>query len=197
VGLVVVGLALLVGGAHLFLEASIQIARSLGVSELVIGLTIVAAGTSLPEVATSVMAAIRGERDIAVGNVVGSNIFNILAVLGLSSAVSSNGVAIADEALRVDIPVMIAVAVACLPIFFTGYVIARWEGALFLAWYVAYTGYVVLAQTDPALSRTSGPRWSPSFFPSPPSRWRSPGGAAWAGALQKPPPGHTVRLMMS
>jgi len=141
---VIAGLALLVFGARLFLDAAVGIARTLGVSELVIGLTIVAAGTSLPEVATSIVAAIRGERDIAVGNVVGSNIFNILAVLGLSSIVSSDGVAVADAAIRFDIPVMIAVAMACFPLFFTGHVISRTEGAVFLLYYVVYTAFLVL-----------------------------------------------------
>ncbi len=144
---VIVGLGLLVLGARWFVDGAVTLARTLGVSELTIGLTIVAAGTSLPEVAASVMAAIKGERDIAVGNVVGSNIFNILAVLGASAAVSSEGVAVAVSAMWFDIPVMIAVAVACLPIFFTGYSIARWEGGLFLGYYVLYTTYVVLAAT--------------------------------------------------
>jgi cation:H+ antiporter len=111
----------------------------------VIGLTIVAIGTSMPELATSVIASIRGERDIAVGNVVGSNIFNLLSVLGLSSAVSPAGITVPDAALVFDIPVMIAVALACLPIFFTGYIITRWNGAMFLFYYLAYTLYLVLA----------------------------------------------------
>ena len=119
-------------------------ARELGVSELVIGLTIVAAGTSLPELATSVLAAVRGERDIAVGNVVGSNIFNILLVLGTSAAVAPQGVAVSPAALRFDLPVMIAAAVACLPIFASGHIIARWEGALFLSYYGAYVLYLGL-----------------------------------------------------
>ncbi len=113
-------------------------------TELIIGLTIVAAGTTLPEVATSVVSAIRRERDIAVGNVVGSNIFNILTVLGLSSIVAPNGINVTSAALGCDIPVMIAVTVACLPIFFTGHVIARWEGMLFLGYYTAYAGYIIL-----------------------------------------------------
>ena len=149
--LVIVGLSLLVVGARWFVDSAVTIARLLGVSELVIGLTIVAAGTSLPEVATSIVAAIRGERDIAVGNVVGSNIFNILGVLGVSSAVSSEGIAVHAAALRFDLPVMCAVAVACLPVFFTGHIIARWEGALFLAYYGAYVAYLILAATFPAL----------------------------------------------
>ena len=147
-GLIVLGLALLVLGARWLVEAAVSTATALGVSELVIGLTIVAAGTSLPEVATSVLATIRGERDIAVGNVVGSNIFNILAVLGLGGLVSPGGIPVPPGALAFDIPVMIAVAVATLPIFFTGYTIARWEGIVFLGYYVAYTVYLVLQSTE-------------------------------------------------
>ena len=143
-GLIGIGLALLVFGARWLVEAAVTTATTLGVSELVIGLTIIAAGTSLPEVATSVLASLRGERDIAVGNVVGSNIFNLLAVLGLGSIVAPAGVAVSRGALTFDIPVMIAVAVATLPIFFTGYAIARWEGGVFLLYYVAYTMYLVL-----------------------------------------------------
>jgi cation:H+ antiporter len=145
------GLALLVLGSRWLVESAVAIAQHLGVSELIIGLTIIAAGTSLPEVATSVIASIRGERDIAVGNVVGSNIINILGVLGLASLVSPAGVAVAPEALRFDIPVMVAVAVACLPIFFNRHLIARWEGGVFLAYYLAYTAYLILAATGSML----------------------------------------------
>jgi cation:H+ antiporter len=147
---VVAGLGLLVLGARQVVDAAIQLARDVGVSDLLISLTIVAAGTSLPEVATSILATIRGERDIAVGNVVGSNIFNILCVLGASGMVASDGLPVPETALRFDIPVMIAVAVACLPVFFTGHLIARWEGGLFLAYYVAYTGYLILSATGHA-----------------------------------------------
>ena len=117
---IVTGLVLLVLGARLLVAGAVSVAGSLGVSELVIGVTIVAAGTSLPEVMTSLIAAIRGERDIAVGNVIGSNIFNILCVLGLSSAIPDGGVAVNPGALSFDVPVMIGVAIACLPVFFTG-----------------------------------------------------------------------------
>lgn len=141
---IVAGLALLVLGSHWLVEGALVMARAFGVSELVVGLTIVAIGTSLPEIATSVLASIKGERDIAVGNIVGSNIFNILAVLGLTAIVAPDGVHVTAAALHFDIPVMIAVAVACLPIFFSGYVIARWEGWLFLAYYGAYTGYLFM-----------------------------------------------------
>jgi cation:H+ antiporter len=120
-------LVLLVQGADTLLESSIAIPRQLGVSELVIGLALFAAGTSLPEVATSVVAALRGEWDIAVGNVIASNLFYTLAVLGLSAAASPSGVVVNGAAVRLDIPVMIATTLVCLPIFFTGAVISRQE----------------------------------------------------------------------
>ncbi|MDX1520379.1 MAG: calcium/sodium antiporter [Anaerolineae bacterium] len=142
------GLALLVLGANWLVEGAIAAARFFGVSELVIGLTVVAVGTSLPEVATSVTASLRGERDIAVGNIIGSNIFNIVTVLGLTGLVTSSGVNVSMAALHFDIPVMIAVAVACLPIFFTGSQISQWEGFMFLGYYVAYTLYLLLNATD-------------------------------------------------
>lgn len=148
VGLVLVGLALLVLGSRWFVGSAVELARALGMSELLIGLTLVALGTSLPELATSVMASIKGERDLAVGNVVGSNIFNILGVLGMSGLVASGGIPVSAGALGFDLPVMIAVAVACLPVFFSGHVIARWEGWLFLAYYAAYTAYIGLAATE-------------------------------------------------
>lgn len=146
-GLVVIGLAMLVLGSRWLVDSATSIAKGMGVSDLIIGLTIVAAGTSLPEVATSIIASIRGERDIAVGNVVGSNIFNILAVLGISSVVSPTGVPVSAAALQFDIPIMIAVAIACLPIFFTGHTIRRWEGFVFLGFYIAYVVYLILAST--------------------------------------------------
>lgn len=156
IGLIVVGLLLLGIGSHWLVRGSVAVATRLGASQLIIGLTIVAAGTSLPEVVTSIMAAWRGEREIAVGNIVGSNLFNILGVLGLSSVVAPNGIVVSATALQFDIPVMIAVAVACLPIFLTGNVIARWEGGLFFCYYLAYTTYLVLHAMENAFSRTLG-----------------------------------------
>ncbi len=143
--LVLAGLVALVLGSRLLVTSAVAIAQALGMSELIVALTIVAAGTSLPEVATSVVASLKGERDIAVGNVVGSNVFNLLGVLGLASAASPDGIVVAGQALRFDLPVMVAASVACLPIFVTGREIARWEGGLFLAYYIAYTLYLVLA----------------------------------------------------
>ncbi len=141
------GLGLLVLGSEWFVNGATEFAEALGVSDLVIGLTLVAAGTSMPELATSVVAGIRGERDIAIGNVVGSNIFNILAVLGLTALVSGGDVPVPDTALRADIPVMILVAIICLPSFFTGRVIARWEGLAFVTLYVVYVVYLYLSAT--------------------------------------------------
>ncbi|MDI6802534.1 MAG: calcium/sodium antiporter [Bacteroidota bacterium] len=146
--LILFGGALLILGSNFLVEGAVELAKYFGISELVIGLTIVAAGTSLPEVATSVVAAIKGEKDIAVGNVVGSNIFNILSVLGLTSIVAPNGISVSPAALNFDIPIMIAVAIACLPIFFTGNSISRWEGAVFFGYYIAYILYLILEATQ-------------------------------------------------
>lgn len=145
--LVAAGLVVLVLGSEWLVNGAVAMARALGVSELVLGLTIVAIGTSLPEMATSIIAGLRGQRDIAVGNVIGSNIFNILSGLGLTALVAPRGIEVSTGALQFDIPVMIATAVACLPIFFIGHRIARWEGGLFFGYYVAYTIYLVMTAT--------------------------------------------------
>jgi cation:H+ antiporter len=146
--LVLGGLALLVLGARWLVSGSVALARAAGLSETVIGLTIVAAGTSLPEVATSVLATLRGQREIAVGNVVGSNVYNVLAILGISGLAAPDGLSVAPSIERFDLPVMAAVAVACLPIFFTGRRIARAEGLLFLGYYAAYVLYLALSASQ-------------------------------------------------
>ena len=142
--LVLAGLVMLVLGARWLVDSAVTVAEAFGISQLVIGLTVVAVGTSLPELATSLMAALRGEREMAVGNIIGSNIFNLLLVLGAAVAMSPGGIAVSAAAVNFDLPVMTAVAVACLPIFFTGHCIARWEGVLFLGYYVAYTAFLLL-----------------------------------------------------
>ena len=139
---------MLVVGARWLVDSAVTMARWWGISELVIGLTVVAIGTSLPEIATSVVAVLRGERDIAVGNAIGSNIFNLLSVLGITSLVAPLGIAVPAGVLAFDLPVMIAIAVACLPIFYTGNLVARWEGAVFLAYYIAYVLYIVIDTTN-------------------------------------------------
>jgi len=146
--LIVVGLGLLVLGSNWLVDGAVMIAKYFGISELIIGLTIVSIGTSLPELATVVVGCIRGEQDLVVGNLVGSNLFNILLVLGFTSLVAPAGIEVSQAAIWFDMPVMIVVALACLPIFFTGYLIERWEGGLFLAYYVAYTSFLFLNATQ-------------------------------------------------
>jgi cation:H+ antiporter len=148
VACIVGGLVGLVLGARFLVSSAVEIAEALGVSDLVIGLTVVAVGTSMPEIATSIVAAIKGERDLAVGNAIGSNLFNILCVLGLSSLVAPVALTVAENAKTLDVPVMIAVAVACLPVFFNGYQLKRWEGILFVAYYAAYVVYLVANATE-------------------------------------------------
>lgn len=148
---VAAGVGLLVVAARMVVSGASDLAADLGVPDLVIGLTVVALGTSAPEVATTAVAAIRGERDMAVGNAVGSNIFNLLMVLGTSAVVTNAGVEVADTALELDVPVMVATAVACLPIIARGHDLRRWEGAVFLFFYAAYLTFLVLDATDSGL----------------------------------------------
>lgn len=145
--LIVAGIALLVVGASVLVTGAVSTATALGVDSLVIGLTVVAVGTSLPELVTSLVAAFRGERDIAIGNVVGSCIANIGLVLAVPALFANGGIPVPAAAIALDIPLMVATAVAVLPIIFTGYTVQRWEGAVFIALYVAFTTYLVLNAT--------------------------------------------------
>lgn len=140
--LVIVGLGLLIAGAKILVTGAVEIGRICGLSEAVIGLTIVAIGTSLPELATSVVAAVRGERDIAVGNVVGSNIFNVFAIMGivpLLSPVKVSGIGL------VDWVVLLLFSVLLLPLMRSGFEISRKEGAVLVVGFIAYLVYLVLA----------------------------------------------------
>ena len=141
---ILIGLGLLVLGSNWLVDSAVKIARSIGVSELVIGLTIVAVGTSLPEIATSIIAALKGESDIAVGNAVGSNIFNLLGVLGLGAVVSPAGISVTENILRFDFLVMVFVALVTLPVFYLDNRISRAEGGLLLIYYVMYVAYVIM-----------------------------------------------------
>ncbi len=157
VALVVAGLIVLVVGSQLLVNSATDIAEAAGISDLVIGLTVVAIGTSLPELATSIMAAIRGQRDIAVGNVIGSNLFNLMSVLGLTSIVSSDGIPVSDVSLRLDFPVMLAATIVLVPIVWNGFEIKRWEGFVLIAFYLVYVAYLVLDASDSSAARVVGP----------------------------------------
>ncbi len=146
--LILAGLAGLVIGGELLVDGAVEVAAELGVSDLVIGLTVVAIGTSLPELATSVLAALRGQRDMAVGNVIGSNVLNLTAVLGTTSLVAADGVPVSDQALRVDLPVMLLATAVLVPVLWNGFVITRTEGAVLLGGYATYLTYVVLEAGD-------------------------------------------------
>ncbi|MDN3511251.1 MAG: calcium/sodium antiporter [Candidatus Jettenia sp.] len=133
---IIVGLGALVGGAYLLVHSAVYIARVVGISELVIGLTVIAVGTSLPELATSMVAAIRKESDISVGNVLGSNIFNILAILGIASIIQP--LQINTASLRIDMPVMLLFGIILVPIITWKFMITRIQGFLLLAGYSIY-----------------------------------------------------------
>jgi cation:H+ antiporter len=185
--LILAGLGVLVLGARGLVDGASTLAAMLGVGDDVIGLTVVAMGTSLPEVAASLVATARGHRDVAVGNVLGSNIFNLTLILG-AAALIGGGLEVPRGLLTFDFVVVVASATACLPIFYTGHRIARWEGVLFLGYYVVYVTYLVLDATGHAAA--SEMRDAVLFFALPLTVitllvvW---GRAVWAG---NPKPGH-------
>ena len=141
------GFLLLIMGARWMVESAVIVAELAGVSELVIGLTIVAIGTSLPEIVVVVAAALKKERDIAVGSVIGSNIMNLLAVLGVSGLFIQGSIPVADVLLKLDLPVLIAASLLCIPVFYTGRRITRSEGGIFLLFYGLYLLYLYLSNT--------------------------------------------------
>ena len=156
--LILIGLAMMVIAARWLVDGATAAARSWGVSELVIGLSIVAIGTSLPEVATSIVATLRGKRDIAVGNILGSNMFNLLLVLGLCATISpaAEGLRIEARALWLDLPVMIGVVVLCWPIFYTGRMISRLEGMALFGFYVCYMLFRFLQESSNPVTQVFG-----------------------------------------
>jgi len=137
---VLIGLALLVIGSKFLVDSSVEIAKTIGISEMVIGLTLVAIGTSIPELATSLVATIKKEQDISVGNVVGSNIFNILLILGVASLISP--IDVNFKMVRVDMAIMIFFAVLLLYLMRRNYQLSRWEGGILLVCYVSYIIYL-------------------------------------------------------
>jgi cation:H+ antiporter len=142
------GLVILAVGSQVIVDSAVEIAKNIGVSDLVIGLTVVSVGTALPELTTSVLASLRGQRDIAVGNVIGSNLFNILLVLGMSALVSSDGVKAQESAIRLDIPVMLAATAALLLMCWNGFRITRREGGVLVGFYVLYVMYLLFESND-------------------------------------------------
>lgn len=141
------GIASLSIAARFVVSGAEGIAQALGVPELIIGLTVVAIGTSAPEIVTTVIAALQGRRELAVGNAVGSNIFNLLLVFGATSTLAPNGISIGEDAVQLDLPIMLAAAIACLPIVFWDHKLDRWEGSVFVAYYGAYVTFLVLDGT--------------------------------------------------
>ncbi len=137
------GLTGLVIGAGWLVDAAVTIALDLGVGEVVVGLTIVAAGTSLPELATSIVAALRGERDLAIGNVVGSNVFNLVGILGLAAVTAPSGLPVASQVLGLDAWVALGAAALLLPLARSGGALVRWEGAVLVFAYAGYLAAVV------------------------------------------------------
>ena len=141
--LLVAGIALTVGGAELLVRGAAGIARALGVSDTIIGLTIVAIGTSAPELVTTIVGTIKGERDVAVGNLLGSSIYNILIILSVPCIIAPGGLPVDRQLLLFDIPLMSAVAVGAIPVFFTGRRVGRAEGGLGVAIYLTYLMWLV------------------------------------------------------
>ncbi|MFJ3469510.1 calcium/sodium antiporter [Pseudomonas sp. NPDC090201] len=146
------GLTLMILGSHLLVGAAVVVATDLGLSERVFGLTVIAGATSLPALMTSLVAAVRGERDIAVGNIIGSNLFNLLGVLGITSLIATGPLSISPNALDFDLPVMLGVALLCLPLFYSGYRITRLEGLLLLGLYAVYGLHIVSFTTGMPLA---------------------------------------------
>lgn len=144
VAMTVTGIAVVILGAEWLVGGAVGIAREFGVSDALIGLTVVAIGTSAPELVTTIVSTVRGERDIAVGNLLGSSVYNILLILGITCLVPANGLALTHNLVWIDIPLMVAASLACIPIFVTGRRVHRAEGA---AMVTAYLGYLVFLLT--------------------------------------------------
>lgn len=141
------GIAVVVIGAEWLVDGAVGLARGFGVGDALIGLTVVAIGTSAPELVTTVVSTIRGDRDIAIGNLIGSSIYNIVLILGVTCLVPANGLALPDSLVRVDIPIMVAVAALCIPIFLSGRRVSRAEGTFMVGAYLSYLVFVLTTQS--------------------------------------------------
>ena len=147
IGMMLAGIAVVVLGAEWLVDAAVGMAREFGVSDALIGLTVVAIGTSAPELVTTVVSTLRGERDIAVGNLLGSSIYNILLILGVTCLVPAHGLELTPALVRIDIPIMVGVTLACIPIFISGRRVGRFEGGAMVGAYVAYLVFLLATQT--------------------------------------------------
>jgi cation:H+ antiporter len=144
IGFLILGMGLIVQGSGWMVQSAVELATILGLSELVIGLTIVSIGTSLPEIATSIATIRKGNTDMAVANVMGSNLYNILLTLGLTVIIAPNVIEVSSAAIALDLPFMVAVSIACIPIFIAGFDITKFDGSIFLFYYGTYLAYLVL-----------------------------------------------------
>ncbi|MFA7595597.1 MAG: calcium/sodium antiporter [Novosphingobium sp.] len=146
-GALAAGLVVIAVGADLLVDGAVALARQWGVSDAFIGLTIVAIGTSSPELVTTVVSTIRKARDIAIGNLLGSSIYNILFILGITCIVPDAGIQVGQALIRIDIPLTAAVALLCIPVFVSGRSVTRFEGGLFVIAYAVYLAYLIAART--------------------------------------------------
>jgi cation:H+ antiporter len=147
IGMMLAGIAVVVLGAEWLVDAAVGMAREFGVSDALIGLTVVAIGTSAPELVTTVVSTLRGERDIAVGNLLGSSTYNILLILGVTCLVPAHGLELTPALVRIDIPIMVGVTLACIPIFISARRVGRFEGGAMVGAYVAYLVFLLATQT--------------------------------------------------
>lgn len=141
------GIIATIYGAEKLVDGAVSIAQYFGMSDAVIGLTIIAIGTSAPELATTIVGTIRNERDVAIGNLLGSSIINIFIILGIISIFTSNGINVSDDILWFDLPLVALVALVCYPVFRSDQMVSRREGILFVSLYLAYLSYLLFFRT--------------------------------------------------
>lgn len=142
-GILLVGIAVVVAGSSWLVDGAVQLARAWGVSETLIGLTVIAIGTSSPELATTILSTLRNQRDIAIGNLIGSSAYNIFFIFGVTCLFIESPIEVEPEVLTVDLPIMLAVSVLCIPLFFSGRRLARIEGVAMVILFLAYMGYLL------------------------------------------------------
>jgi cation:H+ antiporter len=147
VGMMLGGIAVVVLGAEWLVDAAVGMARGFGVSDAFIGLTVVAIGTSAPELVTTIVSTLRNQRDIAIGNLLGSSIYNILLILGITCLVPTHGLVLPPSLVRIDIPIMVTVVLVCIPIFISGRRVHRAEGAAMVVAYLSFLAFVLATQT--------------------------------------------------